>query len=113
LWWAGWAGYRAGEVPALVAERYHGDLAPLVIATGGVNRHNGIVEGRMFRDLLTEADVPDSAIRGRGPVLRHLAERGTVAAVLARGPGDGIAGRRVLRLLTVCDCFTLSYRVRA
>jgi hypothetical protein len=34
-----------------------------VIATGGVNRHNGIVEGREFARQLTEAGVPDSTIR--------------------------------------------------
>lgn len=47
----------------IVAERYHRGLAPLVIATGGINRHNGIVEGHMFRWLLTESAVPDSSIR--------------------------------------------------
>ena len=30
----------------IAAARYHAGTAPLVIATGGVNRHNGIVEGR-------------------------------------------------------------------
>ena len=34
-----------------------------MIATGGVNRHNGIVEGREFARQLTEAGVPDSTIR--------------------------------------------------
>jgi uncharacterized SAM-binding protein YcdF (DUF218 family) len=48
---------------AIVAERYHRGLAPLVIATGGVNRHNGVVEGRNFYRLLTESAVPDSSIR--------------------------------------------------
>lgn len=47
----------------IVAERYHRELAPLVIATGGVNRHNGIVEGREFHRLLVERGVPDAAIR--------------------------------------------------
>jgi len=37
--------------------------APLVIATGGVNRHNGIIEGREFACQLTEAGVPDGVIR--------------------------------------------------
>ncbi len=51
-------------VPAeIVADRYHQGLAPLVIATGGVNRHNGIVEGREFRRLLIERGVPEAAIR--------------------------------------------------
>lgn len=47
----------------IVAERYHKGLAPLIIATGGVNRHNGIIEGRWFRELLNERGVPDAAIR--------------------------------------------------
>ncbi|RAY11884.1 hypothetical protein DPM19_28365 [Actinomadura craniellae] len=47
----------------LAAELHHQGRAPLIIATGGVNRHNGIVEGRMFRQLLLERDVPESAIR--------------------------------------------------
>ena len=47
----------------IAAARYHADAAPLVIATGGVNRHNGIVEGREFARQLTEAGVPGGAIR--------------------------------------------------
>lgn len=51
-------------MPAVIAAaRYHRDLAPLIIVTGGVNRHDGIVEGREFARLLTAADVPASAIR--------------------------------------------------
>jgi hypothetical protein len=34
----------------IAAERYHGGAAPLVIATGGVNRHNRIIE---HQDQLT------------------------------------------------------------
>jgi uncharacterized SAM-binding protein YcdF (DUF218 family) len=50
--------------PAVIAAaRYHRGVAPLVIVTGGVNRHNGIVEGREFTRLLTAADVPPAAIR--------------------------------------------------
>jgi uncharacterized SAM-binding protein YcdF (DUF218 family)/transcriptional regulator with XRE-family HTH domain len=45
------------------AERYHCGLAPLVITTGGVNRHNAIVEGREFRRSLIDRGVPDAAIR--------------------------------------------------
>jgi hypothetical protein len=52
------------SIPAdIVADRYHQGLAPLVIATGGVNRHNGIVEGREFLRLLVERGVPEAAIR--------------------------------------------------
>ncbi|MFF0226438.1 YdcF family protein [Streptomyces sp. NPDC004629] len=47
----------------IAAERYHKGLAPLIIATGGINRHTGIVEAHMFRDLLIERGVPDSVIR--------------------------------------------------
>jgi uncharacterized SAM-binding protein YcdF (DUF218 family) len=47
----------------IAADRYHRGAAPLIIATGGVNRHNGIIEGRDFARLLTEAGVPASAIR--------------------------------------------------
>jgi len=47
----------------IVADRYHQGLAPLIIATGGVNRHNGIVEGREFHRLLIERGVPEKAIR--------------------------------------------------
>jgi uncharacterized SAM-binding protein YcdF (DUF218 family) len=48
---------------AIAAERYHRGLAPLIIVTGGVNRHTGIIEGREFRRLLLEEEVPDSVIR--------------------------------------------------
>ena len=52
------------QAPALIAaRRYHSGVAPLIIATGGVNRHNGINEGREFRRLLLAEGVPDSAIR--------------------------------------------------
>jgi DUF218 domain len=47
----------------IAAARYHQGLAPLIIATGGINRHNGIVEGSEFRKLLVERGVPDAAIR--------------------------------------------------
>jgi len=47
----------------LAAARYHAGAAPLVIAAGGVNRHNGIIEGREFARQLTEAGVPADVIR--------------------------------------------------
>ena len=47
----------------MAASRYHQGLAPLIIATGGVNRHNGIVEGREFHRALLKRDVPAAAIR--------------------------------------------------
>jgi uncharacterized SAM-binding protein YcdF (DUF218 family) len=47
----------------IAAERYQRGLAPLIITTGGVNRHNGIIEGREFSDLLAARGVPDEAMR--------------------------------------------------
>ncbi|MGW2328798.1 YdcF family protein [Streptomyces sp. NPDC001700] len=47
----------------IAAERYRQGLAPVIIVTGGVNRHNGIVEGREFRRMLMERGVPDDVIR--------------------------------------------------
>ena len=47
----------------IAAARYHAGTAPLVIATGGVNRHNGIIEGREFARQLTRAGVPGDVIR--------------------------------------------------
>ena len=47
----------------IAAGRYHRGLAPLIIATGGVNRHNDIVEGREFARQLAAAGVPASAVR--------------------------------------------------
>ena len=47
----------------IAADRYHRGLAPLIIATGGVNRHDGIVEGREFARQLAAASVPTSAVR--------------------------------------------------
>ena len=44
------------------AERYHRGLAPMLIATGGINRHTGIVEGREFARLLIAAGTPGYAI---------------------------------------------------
>jgi uncharacterized SAM-binding protein YcdF (DUF218 family) len=48
---------------AIAAQRYHRGTAPLIVATGGINRHNGIVEGREFARHLTGAGVPETAIR--------------------------------------------------
>jgi uncharacterized SAM-binding protein YcdF (DUF218 family) len=50
--------------PARIAAGRHGrGLAPLIIATGGVNRHDGTVEGRDFARQLAAAGVPASAVR--------------------------------------------------
>jgi uncharacterized SAM-binding protein YcdF (DUF218 family) len=47
----------------IAAERYYRGEAPLIIATGGVNRHTGIIEGREFARQLHDAGVPPEAIR--------------------------------------------------
>ncbi|TDC08069.1 YdcF family protein [Nonomuraea longispora] len=47
----------------IAAERFHAGLAPLIIVTGGVNRHNGIVEGRTFQRQLMDRGVPEAVIR--------------------------------------------------
>ncbi|WP_084693553.1 YdcF family protein [Actinomadura atramentaria] len=47
----------------MAAELHHRGHAPLIIATGGINRHNGVIEGQMFHRLLRDRDVPESAIR--------------------------------------------------
>ncbi len=52
------------STPALIAaERHQEGLAPLIIVTGGVNRHNGVVEGQEFRRLLLERGVDENSIR--------------------------------------------------
>jgi hypothetical protein len=57
--------FGTNQVPPvdIAADRYHRGLAPLIIATGGVNRHNQIVEGQVFRKLLIERGVPADVIR--------------------------------------------------
>lgn len=47
----------------IAAERYHRGQAPLIIATGGINRHTGIIEGREFARQLQDAGIPPDAIR--------------------------------------------------
>lgn len=47
----------------IAAGRYHAGVAPLVIATGGINRHDGSTEGREFARRLAVAGVPASAVR--------------------------------------------------
>lgn len=47
----------------IVAERYRRGLAPLVIATGGANRHDGTVEGRELERRLRAEGVPADVIR--------------------------------------------------
>jgi uncharacterized SAM-binding protein YcdF (DUF218 family) len=47
----------------IAAARYQAGAAPLVIATGGINRHDGVIEGREFARQLTAAGVPGDVIR--------------------------------------------------
>lgn len=56
-------GTNQGAPARIAAERYHAGTAPLMIATGGVNRHNGVIEGSEFARQLRAADVPATAIR--------------------------------------------------
>jgi hypothetical protein len=51
------------EPAVIAAGRYRQGLAPLIIATGGVNRHNQVTEAREFHRVLTGHGVPDEAIR--------------------------------------------------
>lgn len=56
-------GTRLPTPAELVAQRYHEGLAPLIILTGGVNRHTGVVEAHVHRRILLEHGVPETAIR--------------------------------------------------
>lgn len=47
----------------LAARRHHDGLAPLIILTGGVNRHTGVVESAEHHRLLLELGVDEAAIR--------------------------------------------------
>jgi DUF218 domain len=52
------------DEPARIAvERYHQGTAPLIIATGGVNRHDGSTEGQQFARRLADAGIPADAMR--------------------------------------------------
>ncbi|HZR53622.1 MAG TPA: YdcF family protein [Streptosporangiaceae bacterium] len=47
----------------IAAERYHAGAAPLIIATGGINRHDGSTEGREFARRLADAGIPADVVR--------------------------------------------------
>jgi hypothetical protein len=47
----------------LVAQRYHQGLVPLVILTGAINRHTGVIEAHLHRRILLEQGVPETVIR--------------------------------------------------
>src|SRR5437660_178776 len=53
---------RASAPTEVVAGRYHEGLAPLIILTGGMNQHKGIIEARDHRRILLEHNVPEDAI---------------------------------------------------
>jgi hypothetical protein len=56
-------GTRLPTPAELAAQRFHEGLAPLVILTGGVNRHTGVVEAHLHRRILLDLGVPETAIR--------------------------------------------------
>jgi uncharacterized SAM-binding protein YcdF (DUF218 family) len=56
-------GTRLPTPAELVAQRYNEGLAPLIILTGGTNRHTGVVEAHVHRRILLERGVPEGAIR--------------------------------------------------
>ena len=89
-------GTNQAQPAAIVAGRYRQGLAPLVIATGGINRHNGVVEGQMFRLPHRERGTGQLNPR-RGPVRRYLAERRASAAIPAGGPRVGPAATAVTK----------------
>ncbi|HTR90358.1 MAG TPA: YdcF family protein [Trebonia sp.] len=47
----------------IAAGRYQAGTAPLIIATGGINRHDGSTEGREFARRLAAAGIPAEAVR--------------------------------------------------
>jgi uncharacterized SAM-binding protein YcdF (DUF218 family) len=56
-------GTNQAEPAVIAADRYHRSLAPLIIATGGENRHTHINEAYEFRCILIDRGVPETAIR--------------------------------------------------
>jgi len=85
-------------IPAEVtARQYHQGLAPLIILTGGANRHTGIIEAREHRHILLEHGVPETIIRledtsrttrgnveGTLPFLRKALRSGLVVAAVCK-----------------------------
>jgi hypothetical protein len=55
-------GTRLPAPAELVARRYHQGLAPLIIVTGGVNRHTGVIEAHLHHRILLEHGVPETII---------------------------------------------------
>ena len=47
----------------IAADRYAVGAAPLIIATGGINRHDGSTEGQEFARKLVGAGIPAEAVR--------------------------------------------------
>ncbi len=55
-------GTRHPEPARLAADAYARSIVPLVVVTGGRNRHTGVVEAHAHRDLLLRLGVPFEAI---------------------------------------------------
>lgn len=85
-------------IPArLVAGRYHQGLAPLIILTGGVNRHNGIIEAREHRRILLEHGVPEAVIRVEDTSLSTLGNVEQVLPFLQEALAEGLALTAVVK----------------
>lgn len=91
----------------IVADRYHQGLAPLIILTGGVNRHTGVIEAREHRRILLEQGVPERVIRceDRSTTTWENVERALPLLHEALGSGLCLTGvlkwysRRAIQLL--------------
>jgi len=63
----------------VVARQYHRGFAPLIILTGGVNRHTGVLESQEHRRILIDLGVPETVIRDES---RSVTTRGNVELTL-------------------------------
>ncbi len=87
-------------IPAkLVARRFHGGLAPLIILTGGVNRQTGVVESVEHRRVLVELGVDDSVIRDEATSLTTQANVEQAMPFLFEALDSG------LKLTAVCKWY--------
>lgn len=67
----------------------------MIIVTGGVNRHSGIVEAHEFFDRLVDRGVPETVIRCEDHRRQHVAERRVVSITFCarRWPPGGESPR--------------------